>query len=300
MPRESRHRQRMSTDHQNSRFLALFFLIATLLLPGCSSLIRSAANGMAMDLSTAMLNHNDLDTVRDAAPAYLLLTDSMVANDPDDAESNRVAASLYGAYTGVFVEDPARVRRLSQRSFDYALRAACLHAEQACRIRKMDFQAFEQFLQQQQKEDVPVLYTLGASWAGWIQANSEDWNAVAELPRVTAIMQRVVELDETYQHGTAHLYLGVIYTLLPPSAGGKPELARQHFERAITLSDGRNLTAKLMYATRYAKMMFDRELFDRLLQEVVNADPTAPDLTLLNMLARKQARQALAGADEYF
>jgi len=290
----------MSTDQQKSRFLLVFFLLSTLLLPGCSSIIQSAANGMARDMSTAMLNHNDLATVRDAAPAYLLLTDSMVASDPDDAESNRVAASLYGAYTGVFVEDSDRVRRLSQRAFDYALRAACLHAPQACTVRKMDFQSFTGFLQQQDVGDVPILYTLGASWAGWIQANSEDWNAVAELPRVTAIMQRVVELDETYQHGTAHLYLGVIHTLLPPSAGGKPRLARKHFARAIEISNGRNLTARLLYATRYAKMMFDRDLHDRLLREVIEADPVAPDMTLLNMLARKQARQALAEADDYF
>ena len=55
-----------------------------------------------------------------------------------------------------------------------------------------------------------------------------------------------------------------------------------------------------MYANRYAKMMFNAELFNSLLQEVINADPTAPDLTLLNMLAQKQARQALAHADDYF
>lgn len=274
--------------------------MAGFLLSGCSSLISNAANGMAQNLSTAMLNHNDLTTVKDAAPAYLLLTDSIVANDPDDIESNRIAASLYGAYTGVFVENPGRVKRLSQRAFKYALHAMCLDYPQACTIRTMDYQAFEQFLQQRGKDDVPVLYTLGASWAGWIQANNENWNAVAELPRVTAIMKRVVELDETYQHGSAHIYLGVIYTLLPPAAGGKPELARAHFERAIAISKGRNLTAQLMYANRYAKMMFDRELFNSLLQQVISADPTAPDLTLLNMLAQKQARQALSQADEYF
>jgi len=36
-------------------------------------------------------------------------------------------------------------------------------------------------------------------------------------------MERVVELDETYEHGSAHLYLGVMTTLLPPALGGKPE-----------------------------------------------------------------------------
>lgn len=263
-------------------------------------MISSAANGISQNLSTAMLNHNDLETVRDAAPAYLLLIDSMVEENPDNANTNRMAASLYTAYTGVFVEDPARVKRLSRRAFDYAQRAACIEYEQACEIRKIEFQTFLEFLNARNINDVPLLYTLGSSWASWIQANSDDWNAIAELPRITAIMQRVVALDTNYEHGNAHIYLGVLYSLLPPASGGKPELARQHFEEAIAISSGQNLTAKVMYARNYAKMMFDRQLHDRLLAEVIAADPNAPDMTLLNVLAQQQAKQLLAEADEYF
>jgi len=71
----------------------------------------------------------------------------------------------------------------------------------------------------------------------------------------------------------------------PDVAGGKPEAGRAHFERAIALSDGRNLIAKVELARRYARMMFDRRLHDTLLQDVMQAEIEAPGLTLSNALA---------------
>jgi hypothetical protein len=148
--------------------------------------------------------------------------------------------------------------------------------------------------------DVPLLYATGTAWAGWIQANSGDWNAIASLPKVKALMTRVIELDETYSYGEGHLYLGVFATLLPPALGGKPEEGRVHFERAIQLSAGRDLIAKVEYARRYARITYDRPLHDRLLKEVLDADAVAPGLTLSNVLAQRQARELLASADSYF
>jgi hypothetical protein len=113
-------------------------------------------------------------------------------------------------------------------------------------------------------------------------------------------MERVVELDESYSHGEGHLYLGVFATLLPPALGGKPEEGRVHFERAIALSAGRDLMAKVEYARRYARITYDRPLHDRLLQEVLDADAVATGLTLSNVLAKRQARELLASADKYF
>ncbi|HCR80586.1 MAG TPA: hypothetical protein DIW42_13680, partial [Alcanivorax sp.] len=79
---------------------------------------------------------------------------------------------------------------------------------------------------------------LGGAWAGYIQTHTEDWNAVAELSRVRLLMERVVALDEDYRYGQAHMYLGVLNSILPASLGGRPEQARYHFERAVALSEG--------------------------------------------------------------
>ena len=96
------------------------------------------------------------------------------------------------------------------------------------------------------------------------------------------------------------IWLGVMNSLLPPSLGGKPEVARAYYEESISRSGGRNLYAKMMYARQYARLLYDRELHDRLLGEVVAADPKVHGLTLANVYAQEEARRLLAGADDYF
>jgi hypothetical protein len=56
----------------------------------------------------------------------------------------------------------------------------------------------------------------------------------------------------------------------------------------------------VIYAEQYAKLMFDQALHDRLLNEVIEADPVAPDLTLINLVAQNLAKELLAESDEYF
>ncbi len=113
-------------------------------------------------------------------------------------------------------------------------------------------------------------------------------------------MRRVLALDETWRDGQAHLYLGKLTTLLPAALGGKPEEGREHFERAMSLSGNRNLMAGVMFARSYARLVFDRPLHDRLLKEVLEADPDKPGYLLINVLARREARQLLESADDYF
>ena len=94
--------------------------------------------------------------------------------------------------------------------------------------------------------------------------------------------------------------MGILLTLRPPALGGKPEEAREHFEKAIEISDGRDLSAKVEYAKGYAKLLYERDLHDRLLGEVVDASPYADGLTLSNVMAKEQAERLLAEADDYF
>ena len=85
------------------------------------------------------------------------------------------------------------------------------------------------------KRDLPALYSYAISWLSHLDATSEDWTAVAELPWVEAALERALALDEAYERGAIHGYLGILNTLRPPALGGQPEVAREHFERALTL-----------------------------------------------------------------
>jgi hypothetical protein len=92
----------------------------------------------------------------------------------------------------------------------------------------------------------------------------------------------------------------VFETLVPPALGGKPELGREHFERALAISNGQHMLTKVMFAEQYARLVFDRELHDQLLNEVIETDPSVPGLTLMNVVARQQAAALLESADAYF
>jgi hypothetical protein len=269
--------------------------MALALMGGCASL---STERMAGNLSRAMLNQDDPETVHDGAPAYLLLVDSLIEGNPQDQAALIAGARLYGAYATGLVTDSARAKRLSAKSLSYGRRALCGSQPAVCKNEKQPFEEFAPLIDRIGAEDLKALYTYGTSWAAWIEARSDDWSALAELPKVERVMERVITLDERHDRGRAQLYLAVMRTHLPPALGGKPERGRMHFERAIEYSDGRDLIAKVEFARRYARLVFDQELHDRLLKEVLEADPQEEELTLSNILAQQQAQTLLT--DDYF
>ena len=282
------------------RWLAAALPCLCLALGGCASLIGKVTSGLAADLSDAILNSDDPAVIRDGAPAYLIMLDAFTRQGDGNPEMLRAAASLNSAYATAFVSEPARQKAFAQKALRLALRAACLDVAWLCDARTMPFEELEQRAAAMAAADVPAAYALATAWAGWIQAHADDWNAVADLGRVKPLMARVVALDEQHDNGGPRLYMGVFETLLPEALGGKPELGRAHFERAIDITNGRHLLVKVFYAESYARLVFNRELHDRLLGEVLAADAEQEGLTLMNTIAKEQARELLQSADEYF
>ena len=279
-------------------FLRMFRII--LLLLAISAQGCSVKSDLMSHLSQSILNNNDLDMVASGAPAYLLMVDSLIARDPDAVDLLAAGAQLYTAYADVFVTDKARAKKMADKAMGYAEPAFCQANANACALKDKPFDEFAAIVSQTDKDDLPHLFTLGNAWSSWIMANKDDFNALADISRIEAIMDRVVRLDETYRDGAAYLYLGTLATFLPPALGGRPEEGRAYFETAIRLSRGKNLMTKVVYASLYAKMMFDRGLHDRLLTEVLATDPKVPGYTLINTYAQKQARQLLTEAEDYF
>jgi hypothetical protein len=288
--------------------------LPVLVLMACASPTQQ----LMQNLTVAVLDQDDPQTVAQGAPAYLLLVDGLIADAPDNEALLLAGARLYTAYAsafadgneargagqgrpgGAFAEDPARAQRLTARARAYAERALCAHGESLCALRSATFDDLTARLARVTVSEVGLLYGYAVSWAGWIQARPSDWSAIADLPKVRVLLERVVALEDGHDGGGAHLYLAVLESLLPAAAGGRPEQARAYFERALALSDGRNLTAKVLFAERYARPQFDRALHDRLLGEVLAADPHAPGRTLMNTLAQQRAARLLANADQYF
>ncbi|MEW8591894.1 MAG: TRAP transporter TatT component family protein [Candidatus Thiodiazotropha endolucinida] len=291
--------QRMTTPvrriSDRQFFQLVLFVISLSLLSGCVSM---ATDRLAANLSNAMLNQTDPEIVRSGAPAYLLLLDSLIEEDPDDQSLLYAGARLYSAYAGGMVTDPNRQKTLTRKALEYAARGLCQTRPAICEKATGPYAQFKQGIHEAGNGDLQGLYLYATSWAAWIQAHSDDWNAIADLAKAQAMLEHIISLEPDYERGRAQLYLGVIKSQIPPALGGKPEVGRHHFEQALNYSAGDDLIVKLEFARHYARLVFDKTLHDRLLNEIIEADPIKPGLTLSNVMAQQQARQLLE--DDYF
>jgi hypothetical protein len=283
-----------------SLFKQLILLLMVVSITACGRVITNAKIEFSQDLSATILEFDDPETIKKGVPAYLILISSMIKGDPDNPDLLESGAKLYGAYASGFSDSDESKKALSNRAFSYASSAMCLRNNGFCDVKSISYFEYEKRLNTVAASQVEPLFIFVSSWAGVIEANSSDWNAVAELPKVKAGISRVIDIDETVNNGNAHLYMAVMESLLPPTLGGKPELAKKHFDRAIEISNGENQMARVLYAEKYARMMFDRELHDKLLKQVVEANTGPQDQILINTLAKQRAAELLLGADDYF
>ena len=266
-------------------------------LNGC--VVRLIGVKASETLSAAILNQSDPELVGSGMPAYLLILDGLISTHPQNPGLLSAGAQLFALYGSRFATAEHAVT-LTDKARRYGQKALCLVHQPACSWRNTDYDGLVAELKNVDVKSIGPLYSYAVGWLANLQATSSDWTAVAELPWVQAVLERTLELDESYEHGAVHGYLGILYSLRPPALGGQPDVARQHFERAIELSEGRDLSIKVEYARRYARLVFDQELHDRLLNEVLNATAEAPGFTLFNVLAQQEAQNLLATSKEYF
>ena len=279
---------------------ALLLSVAAFFLSGCASLMSSAASGLTDSISDSVLNQDDPETAKAALPTFMVLIDGMVRDNPDDPDLLSAGATLYASYGAIFAEDPERASRLTSRARRYARSAVCVVYVPACDWGELTHDEFVATLDGLGAREADYLYTYGFVSLAFLRAHADDWNSLAELPDMEALFNRYMDISGDTVNSSVYTYMGILLTLRPPALGGEPERAREYFEKAIASSGGKDLGVKVEYARGYAKLLYERELHDRLLHEVLAADPYQDGYTLSNVLAREQAKQLLAEADDYF
>lgn len=283
-----------------ARMRLLALLVTLSLSSGCAALVSKAASSFAENLSAAIINQTDPQTVRDGAPAYLLLLDSLVEGSPDNPAILAAAANMYASYGAVFADDEVRARRLTERARDYGFRSICHSFKPACAWHDVTYDAYVATLPGLSKKHADAVYAYGLASLAYIRAHADDFNALARLPHAEALLTRYLEISDGESAASVYVYLGILATIRPPALGGEPDKGRAAFEKAIELSHGKDLNAKVEYARSYARMLYQRELHDALLNEVLAADPVITGYTLTNVMAQQDAAVLLASADDYF
>lgn len=281
-----------------SIFLTL--VIAAACIPNKQMTVGSAAT-LLEDVSNSANKQSDLRVIREGMPAYLMLIDGMVEAVPDNARLLITAAQAYASFASAFVEDADKeyARTLYAKAKKYALRALELQGLNQPVSRSFD--DFEKALNQLGKDDVPYMFWTATCWGSWIRLSLGSMAAVAELPRVEALMKRVLVLDEKFYFGGPHLFMGIWFASRPKIAGGDLTRAQHHFQKALEFSQGKFLMTQVYYADHYARKTFDRNLFVATLQNVLETPvDKIPQLTLLNTVAHKKAKEMIEQVDTYF
>ncbi len=284
------------------RSAALLLLPGCLLLgSGCASIANKAADKLGSSLSAGIANHDDPETVAAGLPAYLILIDGFIAEDSENAGLLFAGAKLYSAYSGGFVVDVERRKRLAERGFDYAKRGICARNASFCAaIKSGEFEPFERAIAAQKAADIDALYILASSWASWLQADTGDWARIADLPRIEAALNRVWEDHPDYDHGNVLAYLGVLDCLRPESLGGKPARGMERLEAAFQQSKLQNLMPKVLQAEFCARLLFDQAVHDAAINTVLESTGNAPGLTLSNVIAKRRAAELLESGKDFF
>lgn len=260
-----------------------------------------SAATLLQEVVKASYKQSDLRVIQQGMPAYLLLMDGMVEAWPENAQLLVNAAQGYASFASAFIEDEDKdyARILYLKATTYALRALAQRGLK--NLRSKPFDAFEADLEKMHIKDVPYLFWAASCWGNWIGANMGSMEALAELPRVEAIMKRVLELDEKFYYGGAHLFMGIWYASQPKAAGGDLDRSYRHFKKALELAQGRFLMAHIYYARYYARKAFDKDLYMEILNTVLKTPADIiPELTLLNTLAHQKAQSMQAEADDFF
>jgi tetratricopeptide (TPR) repeat protein len=287
---------------KNSRIIAVLF--CCIFLSGCSiqKIAIKSTSGLLVNGLAAINEESDLILAEQAIASNLKLLEALIKSDPGNSKLSLMAAEGYTGYALGFVEDesPARASVFYLRAKDYATSVVEKNKTFAG-VFNQGIGQIQEALKTAKKSDVPCLFWLANSWGSYINLNKTDVNSLANLPKIEIIMQRVFELDETFYFGGPHLFLGSILASKPAIFGGNPEKAKEHFEACLRINDNKFLMAKYLYAKTYAVQAQDRELFKKLLSEVLDASKDLlPEQRLANEIARKKAKALLALEEDLF
>jgi predicted anti-sigma-YlaC factor YlaD len=273
-------------------------------------------NRMADALSSTAAGYtkdNDPEFVRLAAPSTLKMVEMLIDQQPQHQGLLLTACSGFTQYAHGFLQidgeiaQPAdasraaelrmRARRMFERARDYCLRSLEVRHSGIGRLILQDARAA---VARTNPVDVPVLYWLGVSWGSGLSLSDNQLTRLGELASVRVILGRAISLDERWQRGAIHEAF-IALDGLPPLAGGSAARAREHFERAVALSEGQSGFAYVTMATSVALPARNRGEFEKLLKMALALDvDRRPELRLANLIAQKRARFLLSRVDQLF
>lgn len=294
----------------------LGLVIFATLCNGCS-FKKIAMNHLGNALAqggTTFSSDNDPEMIKAATPFSLKLMESVLSETPGHARLLLALSSGFTQYAFAFVVQDAdemeendlarameartRALRLYLRARDYGLRALNVNHPNFTELLNKEPEKAVQCLGM---NDVPYAYWTAVSWAGAISMAKDNADLIADLPKIEALIDRALMLDEAFDYGAIHSFL-IAYDMNRESGTGDPEeTARKHFSRAVELSNGKQAGPYVTLAESVSLPKQDKEEFKLFLERAlaIDADVT-PEWRLANVIMQRKARWLLQRTDKLF
>jgi predicted anti-sigma-YlaC factor YlaD len=292
---------------------ALAILLAT---AGCS-VNQFAINKLGDALAnpgTTWAADDDPELIQSAAPFSLKLIESLLESSPRHEGLLLAAASGFTQYSYAFVQQQAdfvedsnftrasalrqRARRLDLRARDYGLRGLDVrHAGFSTRLRQNP----KATVREATAKDVPFLYWTAAALGAAISISKDNPELVADQPIVEALIDRALELDESFNGGAIHTFL-ITYESARQGVSDDPAVrSKRHFDRAIEITKGQAASPYVSFAEAVSLPKENRAEFESLLKQALAIDPNArPEWRLENTIMQQRARWLLSRIPDLF
>ncbi|MFA6011579.1 MAG: TRAP transporter TatT component family protein [Desulfobacteraceae bacterium] len=285
-------------------FLLLTICLLIISLSSCSLYRRIAVNmgaPVVEQMKESFYANCDISIIKESMPFSLAGLSGLIDASPTNTTYLVNGSNAYFAYAFAFVEqgDVLRAKSMYLKARDYGMRA--LFGKDFMEKIEMPTEEFELMVKKIKKKDVPALFWTTISWLNYIRLNLSDLRSYVEVPKAEAMAKRLIELDETYNFGSPHSIMGCFYAAQPDVAGGSGEKSREHFEKAIKISDGKFLLTYLLYAQFYAVRQQDKELYIKLLTYIREApEDILPSHCAVTNMSKMRAWRYLKDVDNYF
>lgn len=283
--------------------------ILTFVLPGlitcaCSinTLVIRQMEPILLKSSEALYEESDLQFAEQALASNLKLIEGLLKNDPANEDLLLLAAQGYAGYALGFAEDedPQRAKIFYLRARDYALQVMRGN-KNFRRAEGKNLEEFKQSIDQMDGEQLPALFWTGFSWAGYANLSLNEPSALADLPKIQIIMDRVETLNPAFFYGAVYLYQGSVYGGKPVLMGGDPQKAKLYFDKNLELTGHKFLLSFIYLAKYYAAKILDENLYDEYLNYIQKTPlEVLPEIKLLNQIAKKKARHLEAIKKDIF
>ncbi len=273
-------------------------------------IVGQVANAVTSKGPSPLEGIKDVDLARESIPSFLVLFESLLEQVPKHKGLLTQLSQGYASYTYLGVQQSldrargtdykladslkGRARWLYLRGNDYGLRGL----ESAHRGFRAKFTIKPaEATKALNKKDLPLMYWTAANLGMAISSGSDDVDLIARIPEVDALIDRGLQLDETWRDGAFHEFAILLAAAKPGRVDY--ESIESHYARAVELSHGQSVGLFVTRAESVSVPRQQRGEFREMLEHALAPLPDEPkNMTLMNELARRRADWLLERIDD--